>query len=440
MFELSPFLITALLFGALITLLIAGLPVVFAMGALGVLAITLLWQGSYLNTLLVASAFDISKWYSLIAMPLFILMAMIMRSAGIIEDLFFSLRLWFAGIPGGLAMAVVWVCVVVAALSGVVVTAIVILGITAVPIMLKYGYSKEMALGPIMAGTCLANLIPPSNGFIVYGAIANVSVGKLFMSGFFPGLILATLSTLYIGVRCFINPKLGPPLPPEERVGFREKLASTRYVIAPVLIILACLGSIFFGITTPTEAASVGVIGALIAASTKKQLNWQVIRDACIETGKITSMVIWIFIGAYCFKGAFVMSGGVQLITDWIGGLNIAPMAIIGVMQVVFIILGCFVPEIVIFLLTLPVFLPIVDSLHFSRLWFGALFLTNLQMAYLTPPFGFALFYMRSVVPKGISMSDIIRSAIPFIFVQAIGTLIVMFVPQVALWLPSLMK
>jgi tripartite ATP-independent transporter DctM subunit len=439
MIELSSEAIIFLLFGLLIITLLSGLPVFSTMGGIGVILILLFWGPKFLPSMLLGNAFLIMTWYTIVAIPLFVFMSVILRNTGVIEDLFRSLRLWLAPIPGGLAMAVVVVSVFVAAMSGMTATGVLILGLIALPVMLKFGYSKEIAMGPIMAGAALASLIPPSNTFIVYGAIAEVSVGRLFIGGIVPGLILAGLFIAYIGVRCGFNPTLGPPLPPEERVGWREKFVSLRGLILPGALIIAVLGSIFMGVASPTEAAGVGAIGSLVCAAIKRNLKWEHVKEACIETFKVTGMVAWIMIGAYVFKSVFVLSGGPHYVTNWVAGFNLPAIGIIGLMQLAYIILGCFVQPFVMLFVSMPVFLPIVDALGLSRLWFGVLFLANTQVADLSPPFGFALFYLRSIAPEGITMRDIVRAVIPFMPLQIIGVALVMFFPQLATWLPSLM-
>jgi len=409
------------------------------MGAVGVIVLFLVMGSKVAPYALTANAFDVMGHYSLIAIPLFVFMAIMLKSSGVAEELFWAIRLWFDKIPGGLAMTVVAVSVVVAAMSGVIATGIVVLGIIAVPLMLKMGYSKEMALGPVMAGGSLAQLIPPSTGFIVFGSLAEVSVGRLFLGGVIPGLILAGFFMLYIGIRCYLKPELGPPLPPEERVGWREKIIALKGLVLPGVLVIAVLGSIFFGVACATEAAAIGAAGAVACAAIRRNLTWQSVKEACISTGKVSSMLIWIFFGAYCFKSVFVLSGGPHTVTEWIAGLDIASLTIVGIMQVIFTIMGCFVQEVVIQLISLPVFLPIIDGLDYSRLWFGVLFLTTAQLSFLTPPVGFALFYMKSVAPKEISMSDIIRSVLPFIPLQVIPVILVLFLPELALWLPGLM-
>ena len=439
MIELSSLTIMIIMFASLIVLLLTGLPVLYCLGAIGVILLFLVWGPKVAPYALTANAFDVMGHYSLIAIPLFVFMAMVLRSSGVAEELFLAIRLWFDRIPGGLSIAVVAVSVVIAAMSGVIATGIVVLGIIAVPLMLKMGYSKEMALGPVMAGGSLAQLIPPSTGFIVFGSLAEISVGQLFVGGLVPGLILAGLFALYIGIRCYLKPELGPPLPPEERGSWREKFIALKGLVLPGALIIAVLGSIFLGVACATEAAAIGAVGALVCAAIRRNLSWQSVKEACITTGKVTSMLIWIFFGAYCFKSVFVLSGGPHTVTEWVAGLGIASLSIVGIMQVIFGIMGCFVQEVIIQMISLPVFLPIIDNLGLSRLWFGVLFLTTAQLSFLTPPVGFALFYMKSVAPEEISMSDIIRSVLPFIPLQVITVLLVLFIPELALWLPKLM-
>lgn len=439
MIDLGPVHVMLIMFASLIVLLLTGLPVVFAMGAIGVILLLLLWGPVVAPYALAHNALHTMSHYNLVAIPLFIFMALILRSSGIAEELFWSMRLWFQSVAGGLSMAVVAVSVLVAAMSGVVATGIVVLGIVAVPLMLKMGYSKEMALGPVLAGACLAQLIPPSVGFVVYGSLAQVSIGQLFVGGIAPGLVLAGLFMLYIGIRCRLNPQLGPPLPLEERVGWNEKLMSLKGLVLPGLLIAAVLGSIFLGVACATEAAGIGAIGAMVCAAVRRKLTWSSVREACIQTGKSTGMLIWIFFGASCFKTVFVMSGGPHVVSEWVTALTVSPVAVVGVMQVIFIIMGCFVQEVVTQLIAMPVFLPVIDSFGLSRLWFGVLFLTNAQLSFVTPPFGFALFYMKSVLPEDIKMSEIIRSVLPFMPLQLVAVVIVMFFPEIALWLPRLM-
>lgn len=439
MIDLSPLTVLCIMFGSLIVILLTGLPVVFAMGSVGVILLFLLWGTDFAPVLLVSNAFDVLTWYSLVCMAMFIFMAVILRCSGIAEDLFKSIRLWFGGIAGGLAITSIVVCVFIAAMQGSTAMGVLVLGIIAVPLMFKFGYSKEMALGPVMAGAALAALIPPSGNFIIYGLLAEVSIGQLFIGGIIPGFILAGMYIIYIGIRCYLNPELGPPLPPEERVGWREKFVSLKALVLPGALIIAILGSIFMGVCCATEAGGIGAVGSLVCAAIRRNLKWQYVKEACFETVKVVSMCMWIFIGAYCFKAVFSLSAGPHFVSDWVASLNIPTIGVVGMTQVAFVLLGMFVQTIVMQLIAMPVFLPVVDALGLSRLWFGVLFLTNAQIGDLSPPFGFALFYMKSVAPEEVTMGDIIRAIVPFIPLQVIGVLLVMFFPQLALWLPSLM-
>jgi tripartite ATP-independent transporter DctM subunit len=439
MIDLSPVTVLLLMLGGLLFALATGVPVVFALGGVAVIALLLIQGPEGMTFVVVANTYDVMTAYSLICVSLFVLMAMILRYSGIIDDLFVAGRLWLAPIPGGLSMAVVVICVFIGAMSGIIGTGILVLGIVAVPHMLKMGYSKEMAMGPVLAGGALADLIPPSAGFIIYGCLAQVSIGQLFMGGLVPGLLLAGLFMIYVAGRCLFKPELGPPLPREQRVGWRKKFTSLKSLGLPLVIIFACLGTIFLGIASATEASALGAAGALVASAIKRNLRWAVVKEAVVETAKITGMVIWILVSAFCFKSVFILSGGPQTVTGFVATLNLPALAVVGLMMVANLFLGCFLSETTVMLISVPVFLPVVDALEFSRLWFGVCVLVSLQVGALSPPFGFALFYMRSVAPKGITMADIIRSILPFIPIQLVCLTLVLVFPVLATWLPSQM-
>ena len=437
MIETSPLAAVIIMFSSLLVLLALGLPVSFALGGAGVMCILLLW-GPQALSITVQSAWATMLFYTLIAVPFFVFMAMILQGSGIADDLFHSMRLWFAGVPGGLAIGVVFICTIVAAMTGISATGVVTMGILALPIMLRLGYNKTIALGPILAGGALGFLIPPSVAFVLYGALVHVSIGRLFIGGIIPGLILSFLYIAYIVVRCSFQPKLAPPLPPEERGTLRQKVLSLKSLVLPGVLIAIVLGTIFAGIASPTEAAAAGAIGAVVCAAIHRRLNRAMFKEATMSTFKISGMVMWILIGAYVYKAVFFGVGGPALIREFLGGLPVAPMVIVFMMQVSFMILGCFLSELPIMMMTLPAYIPVIEMFGYSKIWFGVLFLVNMQMAYLTPPFGFCLFYMKGVAPPEISMGDIYRSILPFIALQLICLLLVMFYHQLALWLPDL--
>ena len=276
---------------------------------------------------------------------------------------------------------------------------------------------------------------------IVYAVVAQQSLGELLIGSVFPGLLLSGMYIVYITVRCYINPALGPALAPEERVNFREKLRLLRNTIAPIALILLVLGVIFFGIATPVEAAGIGTFGALVVCALNRRLNWINIHEAAIATLKATSMVMWIFFGATMFVGFFIVKGGQTFV---------APYGILGLMMLILFVLGMFLDWVGILLLTVPIFVPILTKLTFTGvfgipgvqpddipLWYGVIFIVNMQMAFLSPPFGYSLFYLKSVAPPQISMAMIFKAAVPFIGLQAVGNALCIIFPQIILYLPS---
>jgi tripartite ATP-independent transporter DctM subunit len=274
---------------------------------------------------------------------------------------------------------------------------------------------------------------------IIYATLTGESVGGLFAGGIFPGLLLALLFCLYIGVRCFLQPKLGPALPQEERATWQEKFASLKAVVLPILIILMVLGSIYGGVCTPTESATLGVLGAFISAAVYRKLSWQLIKQSCFRTARLTAMIIWILIGAYCFTSVYTGTGAHELMEHLLLSIPGGRYAVLLVIQAIFFVLGCILDPAGIIMICTPVFVPVIKSLGFDPLWFGVLFIMNMEMGYLTPPFGFNLFYMKAIAPPGITMGDIYRSIVPFVALQGVGLIIVIIFPEIALWLPRQM-
>ena len=426
----------SVLFGGLALGLILGLPMGFTLGCSAIFA-GLLYQGPTIFPAVVRNTYGPMLYLIMVAVPCFIFLAAILERSGIADDLFAAMHQWFGGMNGGLAMAVIVICAIIAAMSGVSTAGVVTMGLIALPIMIKKNYHKTIAIGPILCGGVLGILIPPSVSFIIYGMLTKTSIGRLFAGGIIPGLILASLYIIYIGIRCYFKPQDGPALPKEERGSFKQKLILSRGLILPVLLIVAILGSIFAGIASPTEAAAVGAFGAIVCAAIRRRLNWQMLKDAALRTVTVNGMIMWILFGAFIFASVFVQTGGPTVVKEFILGLDVEPIVIILVMQVSYFILGCLVDEITILFITIPIYMPILVGLGFDPVWFGVLFIVNMQMAYLTPPFGFTLFYMRGIAPPGVTLMDIYRSVIPFIALQWIGLLIVLFIPQVALWLPN---
>lgn len=430
--------ILLIMFGGMLGLLMLGSPVVFALGGVGT-ASMFLFLGPDAIAIVSNSAQSMMGSYSLLCVPLYIFMAMILQKIGVIEAMFDSIRLWFGRVGGGLSIAVIFVSTIIAAMSGASSTGTVTMGILALPKMLKLGYNKTIACGPILVGGALGVLVPPSVTLVIYGSLAGCSIGRLFAAGLLPGLILAGIFIIFLAVACAIKPELGPPLPPEERVSFGAKVVSLKYCVLPMLIIGFCLGAIFMGITSPTEAAGLGAFLSLGCAALYRRLNWQVIKEAAIPTLTISCMIMWIMIGAFCFKAVLLRTGATDIIAEFILGLDVSPMTIIIVMLVSFFILGMFLSDVVIMMITFPVYLPIISELGFDLIWFGLLFMLMTQMALLTPPYGMCLFYLKGVAPKEVTLGDITKSIIPFIPLQLLVLILILCFPGIVLWLPDLL-
>jgi len=433
-------LITVLMFSGLLFLLLLGMPVAFATGALAVLFIFFLWSPEALVVIAVR-AFGQMYQYLLFAIPLFIFLANILQKAGIIEDMFITFREWTGPLGGGLAIACVLVGTLLAAVVGVIGAAVVTMGIIGLPAMLKRKYNKGIALGSIMAGGTLGILIPPSVLFILYSLVAGESCGKLFIGGILPGLVLSALFCIYIAIRCWRNPKLGPPLSKEERakLTWKRKLVDLRGIAFPIGIILLVFGSIFTGVASITESAGVGAFLACVCAATKRQLTWKNFTAASHQTVVATCMVLWTMFGAQAFVTFYIAVGGSEFISKLVLGTGLGPYGILWLIMGILIFLGCFLDWVGIMLLCVPIFLPIIKILGFDPLWFGIIYNVNMQMSFLSPPFGYALFYMKGVAPPDISMEDIIKAALPFLGLQFLGLIICIKWPIICLYLPSLM-
>ena len=429
--------ITILLFAAMAVGLISGLPIVFVLGGVALLFSFLVVGPNFLG-MAMNGMFRLMNTYTFLALPFFLFMASILERSGVADDLYSMMHRWFGPVPGGLAIGTVVICTIFAAMSGVSAAATVTMGLIALPAMIKRGYDKRLAVGSIAAGGGLGQLIPPSTIMITWALFSGESVGQMFIGGIIPGLILSGLYMSYIAVRCFTKPAVGPPLPKEERLGWKDKLISLKAVILPVFIILGVLGTIFAGIATPTEAAAVGSLASVISAIIYRRFNWETISLALRSTIKTTCMVLWLAIAGSAFATTFIVIGGQEFVKNAILGLQANPWAVIIGMQAVYLFLGCLLEPMAMIMITIPIFLPVVDALGFSTLWFGVLFIMNMEIGFLTPPFGMNLFYMKAIAPKEVSMVDIYRSVIPFIGLQLLGMAICLAFPQTILYLPKM--
>ena len=428
-------LLTLLFFFALFVFLALGLPLSFVLGGVSIVFIYFTW-GPEAFYMVAAQTWGAMNKFTLVAIPLFIFMAMILERSGVANDLYDMMYLWFGPVSGGLAIGTVVICAIFAAMCGISGAAVVSMGTIALPSMLRRNYDKLLAVGCINSGGGWGILIPPSVIMILYALISGESVGKLFAGGVFPGLLLLVLVSSYIAIRCYFQPHQGPALPPEERGDWKRKLAAFRAVLLPMIIVLLVLGSIIGGITTPTEAAAMGVLGALISALVYRQLTWKLVVEACIRTLRLTGMIMWILFGAYCFSAAYHGMGAPHFIEDLMQYIPGGPWGTIIFIQVVIFILAMVLDPAGIMMITVPIFLPFVKAHGFDPLWFGILFTINMEIGYMTPPFGFNLFYLKGIVPPSITMGDIYRSVIPFTIVESTGLAIVMIFPKIATWLP----
>lgn len=402
-------------------------------------------QGMYLVS---TNAVDLLEKYPLVAVPFFVLMASILERAGIAQDLFDAMSIFAGGLRGGVALQTTVVAVILAAMSGVMGGEIVMLGLVALPQMLRLGYDRKLTIGLICAAGALATLIPPSIVMIVYGLSANVGIGDLFTAGFIPGLMLATFYVSFVLIRCNFNPSLAPTAAEiAEKTGVEAKLG--RHQIAAVAMCIALIfcvmGSIYGGITSVTEAAAVGVFGAIAVAAVRFKFNYQLLRDCLANTMAVVGTIIWLILGAVAFVGLYNLIGGADFMRGLIKGTGLSALGTIFVMMAILVILGTFMEWIAIIFITVPVFAPVVRDLapelgmtpEWAAVWFGILFVMNIQIYFLSPPFGPACFWLKSVAPKDVTLQEIFVSVLPFIALQITGMLLVMFIPQIALWMPQ---
>ena len=442
--------LTAFMFGSLAILLMAGLPLAFVTGGLACIFLFLFGDLQTLN-ILPSRIFPYMTDYQLSAIPLFIFMATMLERAGLIEQLFDVIYKILGGLKGGLASATIIASTILAAMVGVIGATEVTMGILALPAMLRRKYDPQLACGSILAGGTLGILIPPSILAIIFAVVAQQSVGELFVGAVFPGLLLSGLYILYVTARCYLNPTMGPALPVDERVDLRAKIKLLQGIVAPVVLIVLVLGVIFTGIATPVEAAGIGTFGAIFVAAMHRRLTWLAIRQATITTLKATTMVLWIIFGASIFVGFYILEGGQTFVAETLIGTGLGPYGILLIMMILLVVLGMFLDWVGILLLAVPIFVPLMQVLPWDGLfglpgvapadvplWFGVVYMVNMQMSFLSPPFGYALFYLKSVAPPEITMAIIFRSALPFLILQAVGLAVCILFPEFVLWLPRM--
>ena len=430
--------VTIFMFTSMLVLMSTGLPIAFSLASVAIFT-AWIFQPNLINMLLFQfKDFTLESGKTLICIPLFIFMGFVLHNSGIAKDLFDAVYLWSGGLRGGLGMGTVLICATMAAMIGVSSAATLSMGIIAVPAMLARNYDKRISTGIVQAGGALGFLIPPSIMMIMYAFVAQESVGRLFAAGMVPGLMLAGMYIIFIGVRAFLQPSVAPALPKDQRGTFKDKLLALRYLILPLLIIVSVLSCIFTGVTSPTEAAALGAAGAIISAAIRRKLTMDNFKKSVMRTLSLSSFNAYIILGAIVFSAVYSGLGASTMIRETITGMDVSPWVVIVLMQISFFMLGMFLDDIAILFLCMPIYVPIIKSLGFDPVWFAVLYVMNMQMAYITPPYGLNLFYMKAVAPKEITLSDIYRSIVPFLGLQAIALILLLVFPIIALWLPGL--
>lgn len=438
---MSPEHLALLMFVGVLVMVLAGVPLFISLGFLGL--VFGIWGGwaPMVFTQFTHRIFGLMANEVLPAVPLFIFMGVMLERSGTAERLYGSLHIALGGLRGGLALVTIIICTLFAACTGIIGASVTTMGLLALPAMLKRDYNIPLATGTICAGGTLGILIPPSIMLLLYGPLVNLSVSKLFMAAIVPGLVLSGFYLVYIAILCTVKPSYGPPIPVEERKVAKLKLLSLIAInmVPPLFLILAVLGSIFFGIAAPTEAAAMGAFGAVLIATAYGKLNWKNFYEAAINTLRITSMVTFVAVGATLFSGVFMALGGAELIGSWILGLPFGKWGAVAAMMLILIILGMFIDWIGILFIIVPIFGPVSLALGFNPLWWAMVVAVNLQMCFLTPPFAYSMFYLKGVSPPEVTMGDIYRGVIPFLGLQLVGIALIIMFPQLSLWLPGLM-
>jgi tripartite ATP-independent transporter DctM subunit len=414
-------LLSILIVVAMLALMLLGLPLAWSIGAVAVGLVLYQFEPSVM-LMLVARVMDMSLNYTLLAVPLFVLMAAILQRSGVAEELFNAVHVWAGGLRGGLAIGTIIANAIMASMVGIIGAEIVTFGLIALPEMLARKYDDKLALGSIAAGGGLATLIPPSVVFIVYGMTAGCSVGDLFLAGVIPGLLLAGLFIGYIVWHCWRNPEAAPLASEEERnIPFGKKLAMQKKLVAPVLL-------------------ATGVLGAIVCAAINQKLNWKMIWESTQETVRISTMLAWLMFAAQTIIGAYTLAGGTNFVKSAITVLNLGPWGTIVLMNAIWVFLGCFLDWVGILFLTVSLFLPIVLGYGFDNVWLGVVFCMNMHISYLSPPLAPASFYMKSITPPEVTMTQIYVATLPYLWLTFVATALVTAFPWMSLWLVNLAK
>lgn len=432
-------LVTLGIIGTMIVLLLLGVPFAFTTGLIAV-ALCLLAFGPDSLSLLGSRTYSFLDSYTLVSVPLFILMASLLERSGVARDLYQAVFVWSGRRPGGVGVASIGVAVVIGAAIGVSGGEMVLLGLVALPQLLRLGYDRKLSCGLICAGGALGTLIPPSLVLVFFGLTANVSVADLFTASAMPGLMLAAMYAGYVYLRCQLDPSLGPAPPASETDRpLREKLAQLRSIALPVAVAFSVLGSIYLGLASVTESAALGVVGTLLAVALRRELAVRLVLDALRQTAAACGTVLWLVLGTNALIGIYNVMGGIDYATSALQNLPLDPFGVLLLMLALWVVLGFFIDWIGILLLTAPVFVPTATALGYDPIWFGTLFNFCMMIGYMTPPFAPAAFFLKGIAPPQITLEIIYASVWPFIGMQFVGLALVITFPAIATWLPSVL-
>lgn len=442
MIELSPEILTILMLGGLLIGVLTGFPLAIVIGAIALPIGYYVW-GEATPQLLYTRIFMIVTNYIVLAVPLFVFMGVMLERSGITEKLYDALYLWLGGFRGGLAITTVLIGTILAACVGIIAASVTMLSIIAVPHMIKRGYSKSFATGATCAGGTLGILIPPSVMLVFYGPMALLSVGKLFMAAFPAGLVLSALYCSYIALRSLLQPNIAPSVPVEEMaVPFIKKtIMLLTSLVPPVILVFAVLGTIFFGIAAPTEAAGVGAFVATLLALAYRKLNWQVLKETALATVRTCGMIFLFVVMSIAFVGVFIGAGCGDVVSSFILATPFGKWGAFVVIMIICFILGMFIDWLGIVLIMVPIITPIAEVLGFDPIWFAMMICVNLQMSFMTPPYAPAIFIARGAIPSELEVTtgEIIRGIVPFVFLVMVGLGLFIVFPQILLWLPAQM-
>lgn len=427
---------TIVILASITVMLWIGLPFAMATGLVSCVFALFLFGPDALS-IVPSRTYSFMTEFVLASVPMFIFMAALLERSGVTNEMFKAVHIWAGGVPGGVGVATMFMAVIIGATIGVIGGEVTLLGIVALPQLFRLKYDRKLAIGTICAGGALGSMIPPSIILVFFGLAGNVAIGDLLLASVMPALLLAGLYCGYILVRCYLDPNMGPPAPSAERnIPMIEKLRLMKGLVLPSVIVLLVMGSIYAGLASVTESAALGVFGVLFAVWVRKELTWKMFWESLKQTMSNCGTVLWLVFGANALIGVYNMMGGIAYMQRLVNGMNLSPFMLIVVIMVIWVILGSFLEWIAIMLLTLPIFMPMIKAAGYDPVWFGILFNLNMQIAYLSPPFGGACFFLKSVAPPDVTMEEIFASCWPWMALQLVALGLVMYFPQIALWLP----